>query len=145
MHPPEAIRGEVELEAGHRAPGLHHPGQFAERRGGIIDVAQEVGEGQRVEGVIGKGQTARLARRPAGPGRSRRRGDVALALRQHRLGEVHADDVGRRPLGELRCATPAVPEATSSTRPGDVGTIRSIIARRHRPFCPMERTSASRS
>ena len=54
--PPEPARGHVELEAGDGAPGLHHPGQLAERRRRVGHVAQEVGERQGVEGPVGEGQ-----------------------------------------------------------------------------------------
>ena len=42
-------------------------------------------------------------------------------------------------------ATPAVPEATSRTRRGEVGTILSTIAARQRAFWPKDNHSARRS
>src|SRR3981189_3288456 len=45
-HPPEAARRCKELEAGHRAAGLHHPSELDEGGLGIIDIPKQIGEGQ---------------------------------------------------------------------------------------------------
>ncbi len=50
--PPEGVRRKEELEAGHCGTGLDDPRQLAKGRLRIIDVAQKVGEGQRVEGLV---------------------------------------------------------------------------------------------
>ena len=54
--PKERPAGDAELE--HRDPpaGLHDARQLAHRRGGVVDVAQEIGEGEMVEGLVGEWQ-----------------------------------------------------------------------------------------
>jgi hypothetical protein len=46
----------MEVQTGDDAPGPHDARELAQSRGGIVDVAQEVREGERVEGPCGKGK-----------------------------------------------------------------------------------------
>ena len=57
----------AELERGDRPSGFDDPRELGERRGGIVDVAQQVGEGQVVELGVGERELLGLA------------GDVAFA------------------------------------------------------------------
>ena len=98
---PEPIGRYEELEAGHRRAGLEDPGELAQRGRGVGDVAEEIGEGERVDARVGNGQllTAAGQERDAvsHPGGS----DVRLAAPQHRFGEIDPGDEGRRPTAEL--------------------------------------------
>jgi len=91
---PETARRGEELEAGHGSAGLHHPSQLTERGLGIIDVTQQVRKGQRVEGAIGEGQLLGPAGNELDPTAHGGIGDVAVALSQHRLRQIHTDNFG---------------------------------------------------
>ena len=52
--PPEPVRRDRELQACDRRARLEDACELAQRRGGIGDVAQQIGERQRVERVVGK-------------------------------------------------------------------------------------------
>ena len=54
-------------------PGRTTRAELAQRRRRVVDVAQQVGEGQRVELAVGERQRARRSPRRARPGRSSRR------------------------------------------------------------------------
>ena len=44
--------GDAEVERGHHAAGADRAGQFGQRGRGIVDVAQQVGVGERVHGAV---------------------------------------------------------------------------------------------
>ena len=69
---------------------------------------------------------------------------VACPLAQHVEGEVESDDPCTAPVGELDGHAGRT-RGHVEDQPGSVGTTWSTMARRQRPFCPMERTSARRS
>src|SRR5262245_4250320 len=60
--PPQRVRRDVELQVGERATGPEHASQLGQRRRGIVDVPQEVGEGHRVEGAAREGELLSLPR-----------------------------------------------------------------------------------
>ena len=63
----------AELEPGDRPARTDDARQLAQRRGRVVDVAQEVGERERVELAVGERQAARRSPRRARSGRSARR------------------------------------------------------------------------
>ena len=91
----------------------------------------------------GNGSAGLAPRRASPSGQSRRR-HVGPPLAEHRLGEVDAHHVGRGRRADCR-ATPAVPDATSSTRPGAPPMTWLTISWRQRRFCPNDNSSANRS
>ena len=84
-HSARSGRGLGHAELHHPDPpaGFDHPGQFAHRRRAVVDIAQQVGERQRIELAVGERQplgfasarrspgTPAAQARPAGPGAGR--------------------------------------------------------------------------
>ena len=99
--PPEGRRGDAELQARHGPARLDHPGQLGQRGLRVLDVAQQIGEGQRVEAAVRKGQPLRLAGDQPDPAAQAGARHVGLALPQHVLGEVDADHAGAGPRRQL--------------------------------------------
>src|SRR5260221_553108 len=59
VEPPEGIRGaarDAELERGEPAAGAQHAGELGERRRRIVDVAEQIGEGDVIEGGVTEGE-----------------------------------------------------------------------------------------
>ena len=85
-----------------RPPGRDDPSQLPERRGRIVDVAEEVGEGQRVEGCRPRTAAPRRAPRPGRfLGRDRHERCASPAAVEHLAALVDADDLAPVTAHEL--------------------------------------------
>ena len=127
-------RRHTELERGDAPAGPHDPRQLAQRRGGILDVAQQVGEGQRVEARVRERQRLGLARARGctlglRPCREALRARASIAA----LWSMPTTVQSARPSSSA--ATIPVPVATSSTRSPRRGAISPTSARRQRGSC----------
>src|SRR5581483_8267971 len=89
--PPGPAR-HAELEARDRAAGPHHARQLAQRRRGVVDVAEEVREGERVELAVLERQRARVAFAQADLPRRPRERRAPPPLVEHLRRPVDADD-----------------------------------------------------
>ncbi len=92
---------QTELEHRDRAAGSHDAGELAHRRSGVVDIAEQIREGERVEGCV-------LEREPLGgaldefdPVLEARRLDPPAAGLEHVGALVESDDVAAGPAGEL--------------------------------------------
>ena len=94
---PEGLRGEEEIEARHDATGFHHGESSWSVAAGIVDVAQQIGEHERIEGSVGEREPLCLSHDHLDTLAQPEAGDVGPALQQHGLREVDGNDVGRSP------------------------------------------------
>ena len=139
--PPDAAR-HAELEHRDRPAGPHDAHELAQRRSGVVDVAQEIGEGQRVELRVVERQRLRAAlaqldppAEPARATRARPAASISGAL-------VDPDDRPARAAGEPDRDRRRFPLATSSTRAGAAVDARDE-ERRQRGSCPNESSARS--
>src|SRR5439155_14905892 len=100
VQPPERApqpRGKTELDRCDVAARPHDPRELAHRRRGIVDVAQQVGEREVVEGRVREGQFLRAAEDDL------IEDAVALASAREHVGAlIETDDVAAIPADELR-------------------------------------------
>jgi len=92
---PEAP-GHAELEARDHPSRANHPRELPERRRRILDVAQQVGEGEPVEGAVGKRQPIGLADDELDVG-----AEAAASHGEHLRALVEPDDRAARPAAKL--------------------------------------------
>jgi hypothetical protein len=100
---PEPTRGDSKLEARDRGARFQHPRQLAQRRGRILDVAQEIRECQRVERRVRNGQTLGSSGYELHAARDAGSVDPRLSDAQHRLGQINTDDMHPVVSGEIEC------------------------------------------
>src|SRR4029453_8719333 len=91
----------VELEAGDGAARADHADQLGDGGGRVGHVAQQVGEGQRVEGGVGEREPLGLPADQRDPLVQTVVQDRGPTTAQHRLGDVDPGDMCARPAGEL--------------------------------------------
>ena len=103
---PERHRRDAELERGDRPARLHHPGQLGERRRRVVDVAEQVGERERVEGGVLEGQRLRAALDELDAVAEACALDARAAGGEHVGALVDADDACSRAGGRARSRRP---------------------------------------
>ncbi len=90
--PPRYGARDVELEARDRAAGTYDPGELTQCRRGVGHVAQQVGEGQRVEHAVVERQRLAAAEDQRDAALETRLGDPLTTDGQHVGRDVDADD-----------------------------------------------------
>ncbi len=92
----------MELQAGQRPSRLHHPHQLAEGGGRVGHVAEQVGEGEGVEGGIGEGQVLGPSEDQVDATTARMAGQVGPGRLQHLGCDIDTGHPRRRAGGQLQ-------------------------------------------
>ena len=92
-HPPERIRGHVEVEAGHATRRAEHAGQFAQRRRWIGHVTQQVRERDGVERRCRKRKLLGARALQLDPAVQAGGLNTLPTCLEHRLADVDTDDL----------------------------------------------------
>ena len=139
----DAASGYAELDHPDPAARLDHAGELAHRRRAVVDVAQQIGERQRVELGVGERQLLGLAAdEPHPTGERGVGGQPRSRTGEHVLALVEADDLAAAAVGQREGDQPGPGGDVEHALPGTCGSIgvdqrpapaRVLAEAEHRP------------